>query len=183
MEYRDGPVLSFRPIDAKESKPKNVRRLIRFHALIALFCATAVVTLSLLSFLIRPIRVKSDAMSPKYKSGSVVFVTPAWGGPERGDVVAFTDPNGKTGTVYVRRVVALGGQSVEIRRGSLLVDETEADEPYLDPDAAFSKTDLAETKVPEGSVFVIGDNRSETNAVGMIDVRSILGVVRFSVGN
>ena len=181
MEYRDAPVLSFRPIDAKETKPQNVIRLVRLHALIRLITLALLVMLVLLCFLIRPVRVKSGAMSTSYPAGCVVFVTPEWGMHERGEVVAFTDPADGTGEIFVRRVVALGLDTVEIRNGVLLVNGIAAEEPYLTgaPDV---DADMPETTVPEGCVFVLGDDRTAATETGVIDLRLILGTVRFSFG-
>ncbi|MBO4283901.1 MAG: signal peptidase I [Clostridia bacterium] len=182
MEYKDAPVLSFRPIDAKESKPQNVRRLARLHSFIRLVTLALAVMLVLLCFVIRPVRVKSDAMSPTYPPRSVVFITPEWGDPERGEVAAFTDRDAGTGEIFVRRVVAVGGDSVEIKNGTLYVNGIAPEEPYLQADQAKNVPDAAPTAVPKGCVFVLGDDRGEQNAVGIIDVRSIIGVVRFSIG-
>ena len=182
MEYKDAPVLSFRPIDAKESKPKSVRRLVRLHSLIRLVTLALAVMMCALCLVIRPVRVKSDAMSPTYSARSVVFVTPEWGDPERGEIAAFTDRDDGIGEIYVRRVVAVGGDSVEIKNGALYVNGIAPEEPYLSADRQKNYPDTAPTTVPEGYVFVLGDNRNDQTAVGTIDVRSIVGVARFSIG-
>lgn len=188
MEYRDEPVLSFRPIDAKESKPQNVRRLIRLHALLRIVAIACFAMILILFFLIRPVRVKSDAMSPAYPAGSVVFVTPEWGDPERGEIAAFTSRTDGSGEIYVRRVIAIERDTVEIRNGVLYVNEIAPDEPYLEIDPLGDYPDLPKTTVPEGCVFVLGDNRCHSedsrnpDVIGMVDVRSILGVVRFAIG-
>ena len=182
MSYRDEPVLSFRPIDAKESKPQNVRRLVRLQILIAVVLIALLAMLLILYLLIRPVRIKSAAMEPTYPKGSVVFVTREWGTPERGEVAAFTSPTDGGGEIYVRRVVAIGGDLVEIKNGALYVNGIAADEPY----AVGAFPDTGETTVPEGFVFVLGDNRSRSNGdadgTGLVDLRSVLGVVRFAFG-
>lgn len=182
MEYQDAPVLSFRPIDAKEPKTKNVRRLARLHSLIRLLTLALTVMLAVLCFAIRPVRVRSNAMSPTYPARSVVFVTPEWGYPERGEVAAFNSRDDGIGEIFVRRVVAVGGDSVEIKNGTLYVNGIAPEEPYLSADREKNYPDVAPTTVPYGNVFVLGDNRNDQNAVGLIDVRSIVGVVRFSIG-
>ena len=184
MQYRDEPVLSFRPIDAKESKPQNVRRLVRLQILIAVVLIALLAMLVTLCFLIRPVRIKSAAMEPTYPNGSVVFVTREWGTPERGEVAAFTSPSEGTGEIYVRRVVAVGGDFVEIKNGTLFVNGIAADEPYT---TVGGYPDADETTVPDGYVFVLGDNRGQSDdsrdpdGLGLVDLRSVLGVVRFSL--
>ena len=118
-------------------------------------------------------------MTPIYPKGSVVFVTREWGTPERGEIAAFTDPDGASDEIYVRRVVAQEGDTVEIKDGTLYVNGLAQDEPYLN--SAVS-ADMPETTVPAGCVFVLSDDRANDTAVGVVDLRSVLGVVRFSLG-
>lgn len=187
MQYRDEPVLSFRPIDVKESKPQNVRRLVRLQVLIAVVLIALLVMLLTFYFLIRPVKIKSEAMEPTYPNGSTVFVTREWGTPERGEVAAFVSPADGSDEIYVRRVVAVGGDLVEIKSGALYVNGIAADEPYLNGQNR-TIPDMGETTVPEGCVFVLGDNRSlpldspDPAGDGLVDLRSVLGVVRFSFG-
>ena len=178
MQYRDEPVLSFRPIDAKESKPQNVRRLVRLQIFVAIVTVALLVMLAIMLFVVRPVRVKSGAMDPTYPKGSIVFVTREWGTPERGEVAAFTD---RTGEIYVRRVIAHEGETVEINGGTLYVNGLALDEPYLKSGAA-EIPDLPETTVPVGCVFVLADDRANATATGTVDLRSLLGVVRFRLG-
>lgn len=179
MEYRDEPVLSFRPIDAKESKPQNVRRLVRLQIFVAVITIALLLMLGTFYFLIRPVKIRTSAMSPTYSKGSVVFVTREWGTPERGEIAAFTDPDGASDEIYVRRVVAQEGDTVEIKDGTLYVNGLAQDEPYLNSSAG---ADMPETTVPAGCAFVLSDDRANDIAVGAVDLRSVLGVVRFSLG-
>ena len=177
MEYRDAPVLSFRPLDAKESKQENVIRLERLYTLICVACVTLAATFMLLSFVIRPIKVKDGTAS--YPAGSVVFVTPSWGEAKRGDAVAVC--NGKAdGSVSVRRVVAVGGDTVEIRNGTLFVNGRTPTDPAVS--GVGNYPDLAETTVPAGRFYLLGDDPNGGDATGVFDARAVLGVVRFSVG-
>ena len=181
MQYRDEPVLSFRPIDAKETKPQNVRRLVRLQVLVATVTVALLALLLILYFLVRPVKVRGDAMSPTYREGSVVFVTREWGTPEKGEIAAFTSPTDNSDEIYVRRVVAVEHDTVEIKGGKLYVNGISPDEPYLSGSSG-TLPDYPETVVPAGCVFVLGDNRSASSDAGTVDLRSILGVVRFSFG-
>lgn len=98
--------------------------------------------------------------------------------PERGELVVFRNPLDPTQKV-IKRVVARAGQRISIRGGMLLVDGREVDEPYLghasDHDGSIA---LAETAVPEGHVFVLGDNRvvsSDSRRFGPVDSRLVVG--------
>ena len=181
MQYRDEPVLSFRPLDAKETKPQNVKRLVRFQIFVAVVTVALLALLLVFYFLVRPVKVRGSAMSPTYREGSIVFVTREWGTPERGEIAAFTSATDNSDEIYVRRVVAVAQDTVEIKGGKLYVNGISPDEPYLSGGSG-TLSDLPETTVPDGHVFVIGDNRSALTAPETVDLRSILGVVRFRLG-
>lgn len=79
-------------------------------------------------------------------------------------------------SALIKRVVAIGGQTVEIRDGTLFVDGSAVDEPYLSPGVRMS--DYGPTTVPEGHVFVMGDNRGQSEdsrRFGAIPEESIIG--------
>ena len=84
----------------------------------------------------------------------------------------------------VKRVIAVGGQSVDIDydTGSVFVDGVKLDEPYI-LEAMRSVYPLTHCDVPEGSIFVMGDNRnnsadSRDTTLGVVDVRYVLGCAR-----
>lgn len=99
--------------------------------------------------------------------------------PERGDIIVFNPPNGDD-KPYIKRVLALEGETVEVRDGSVFVDGVEVDEPYIRDGITecFSVEETCTWTVPEGSVFVMGDNRrnsSDSRAFGPVDIDSIIG--------
>ena len=79
--------------------------------------------------------------------------------PRRGEVVIFHFPRDKSRD-FVKRVVGIPGDTVEIRKGQVYVNGTPRDEPYITRPGVGS---LAETTVPEGTFFVLGDNRAASN--------------------
>lgn len=82
----------------------------------------------------------------------------------RGDVVVFARPPNTGGALeikdLIKRVVALGGETVESRDGAVYIDDRKLNEPYLT--AGTQTTGLQRIVVPEGHVFVMGDNRGDS---------------------
>jgi len=76
----------------------------------------------------------------------------------RGDIVVLTDPVG-IGDYVVKRIVANAGDRVAIEGNALVLNGKYASEPYL-PDAELTRGEMTAYAVPEGEVFVMGDNRN-----------------------
>ena len=84
-------------------------------------------------------------------------------GPQYGDIVVFPDPKGEHPHL-IKRVIATGGQTVDLRNGKVFVDGRQLDEPYthgqpseqLTPEISFP------FKVPADSVWLMGDNRTNS---------------------
>jgi signal peptidase I len=135
------------------------RRAVRVRA--ALLAAAVLVLVLVRAFVAEPVRVAGDSMAPTLRSGDVVLVDRA-GRPRVGQLL-LRDPT--DGRPVVKRLVAVGGQTVEIRDAYLFVDGLRVDEPYVD----HSRIDgvyFGPSTVPAGSVFVLGDSRD-----GSIDSR------------
>jgi signal peptidase I len=103
--------------------------------------------------------------------------------PRRGDVVVLHEINGSPDRDLIKRVIALEGESIEVRNCVVLIDGRVLEEPYLDSQLVTPGTcggDYGPTTVPDDHVFVMGDNRagsqdSRSDAVGPIDVDDIVG--------
>lgn len=112
-----------------------------------------------------------EAVVPPKSGSSLNYV---FGGPSRGDIIVFHSP-GQPDKDYIKRVIALPGETVRIRDGSIFVNGTELDEPYLKYHA---KYDQDSKSVPNDSFFVLGDNRpnsSDSHVFGPISAESIIG--------
>ena len=103
------------------------------------------------------------------------------GNPQRFDVVICRYP-GRGDTNFVKRVVGLPGDTVEVRDGWLYVNGTRYDEPYIsDQYRGGWLNTFGPCTVPEGEYFVMGDHRNNSNdsrSVGTIPRSSIIGHVR-----
>lgn len=124
--------------------------------------------------------IPSGSMSPTLEAGDRVLVdklTPRFFEPRRGDLVAFEN---EAGGFQIKRVTGLSGDAVEIRDGVLHVGGEPRREPYVDyilNDSNF----YGPEQVPEGHVFVLGDNRAnsrDSRYVGSVPEESIIGEAR-----
>ena len=79
--------------------------------------------------------------------------------PERGDVVIFQSPNNRQED-YIKRIIALPDDTVEVKNGAVYVNGSKLDEPYIKNPPSYT---LAEQKIQEDSYFVLGDNRDNSN--------------------
>ncbi len=104
--------------------------------------------------------IPSGAMEPTLEIGDRVLARPIDADEvSRGDLVVFTGPDlpGAASADLLLRVVAVAGDEVGGRDGFLTIDGERVTEPYLPPDVPTPA--FAETVVPAGHVFVLGDNR------------------------
>ncbi|MFC1901525.1 signal peptidase I [Chloroflexota bacterium] len=102
------------------------------------------------------------SMEPNFHEGNRVVVNKAvyWlGEPERGDVIVFEEPNGQKED-FIKRVIALPGDTVEIKDKDVYINGTEIEEPYIRSAPNYY---LEELEVPENNYFVLGDNRNNSN--------------------
>ncbi len=109
--------------------------------------------------------------------------------PERGDIIVFNPPVSNDSKPYIKRVIGLPGETVEARGGHVYIDGHRVDEPYLEGEETWCgsiqgvKQDCEAVTVPEGSVFVLGDNRdnsTDSRAFGIVDVDRIIGKAWFA---
>ena len=166
-------------IDREELRRVNgMSRLFDFVEMLVL---TVAVVLLISTFFIRHTLVDGGSMNNTLQNGQHLLISDVNYTPEQGDIVVFVPLNLSNRSVpFIKRVIAVGGQTVEIRSGVVLVDGMALDEEYLSLSKGMYT--YAETTVPDGCVFVLGDNRinshdSREDDVGMVDVRSILGKV------
>lgn len=143
-----------------------------FFLRMAVVAASALV---IFGFLLMPCIIDGESMLPTYKSHGFTLCK-KWSywfdSPKRGDIVII-----KYGDRHylLKRVVALAGDVVEFRNGTLYVNNTPQDEPYL---RYFSDWNLPPRTVAPGNCYVVGDNRSQTingHIFGQINLKRITG--------
>lgn len=103
------------------------------------------------------------------------------GTPNRGDIVVIRTESRN----LIKRVIAVGGDTVELKRGVLYLNGEIYDEPYVDPEnntPSLKVNTYPETEIPEGYIFVLGDNRnnssdSRNENYGCIALSNVMGIV------
>jgi signal peptidase I len=163
--------------------PKKAGGLVEFLVILAV--AFVLVFGFVRPFVLEAFRIPSESMVPTLEVGDRVFVNKfiyRFTEPERGDVVVFESVNGGEEDL-IKRVVGVAGDEVEVRNGTLLVNGEAREEPYLNRNLPFNDS-YGPTEVPEGHVFVMGDNRAnsaDSRVFGPLPIENIEGeaFVRF----
>jgi signal peptidase I len=172
-----------------------------FLILVALAVALLVKT-----FLIQAFYIPSESMEPTLEIGDRVFVNKLAydiGDLGRGDVIVFSNPHPEQlperGAVnaflhwlgegigfaqpadedFIKRVVGLPGETIEILDNVVYIDGEPLDEPYLTDAARQSNGDFPETRIPAGHLFMMGDNRGNSAdsryGLGLVPVDKVIG--------
>ena len=174
-----------RPDKRKNEQKESLRGEI--YDWIQCIVAALVVCVLLFSLAVRLVDVVGNSMYPTLENGDKVIVSNLFYEPQQGDIIVFRKDEYRPEPL-VKRVIAVGGQTVDIDfdLGIVYVDGVALDEPYI----AELTTDPIDfsgpVEVPEGHVFVMGDNRnystdSRYSQIGCVDVRSIMGKVYYTV--
>lgn len=140
--------------------------------------------LIIIIFLYQPVKVEGTSMAPLLSDQERIFINKfvyRFEPIERGDVVVFWYPLDRTKS-FIKRVIALPGESVEIRQGIVYVDGEEIKEPYVPPQYE-DLSDYGPVRVPTSMYFVMGDHRISSNdsrVFGPVPSRFIYGRAVFA---
>ena len=126
--------------------------------------------------------VQQSSMYPTLQENEKLFLlkTSYWfHEPERGDIVIVKV---EEHVRYVKRVIALPGETVKVQDNTVYINDEPLDEKYLSSDLVYP--DFEQVQVPEGKIFVMGDNRansidSRSPTVGFIDLKDVSGKITF----
>ena len=174
------PIEALREELAREEAKHSFRKTL-WNIAVALLIAAAVTALVATRFLVL-IRINGDSMEPTLKSGEVVFLLRTKEA-ERGETIGFY----YGGRVLLKRVIGCPGDQIAIDgAGNVSVNGERLDEPYLE-EKSLGKCELQfPYRVPEGTFFVLGDNRaisidSRLRSIGSVESEQIVGRVVFRV--
>jgi signal peptidase I len=140
--------------------------------------------LIIIIFLYQPVKVEGTSMAPLLSDQERIFINKfvyRFEPIHRGDVVVFWYPLDRTKS-FIKRVIALPGESVEIRQGIVYVDGQQIKESYVPPQYE-DLSDYGPVHVPPGMFFVMGDHRISSNdsrVFGPVPSRFIYGRAVFA---
>ncbi|HEX9092452.1 MAG TPA: signal peptidase I [Coriobacteriia bacterium] len=153
------------------------RRVLELAVLLAVAWVLAT---GIKTYLVQPFEIPSSSMEDTLLIGDRVLVDKLayrFGEPVAGDVVVFVSPEDGT-TDLIKRVVAVGGQTVDIRDGILYVDGARAQDSYVNKKYPDHFDAEGAVTVPAGTVYVMGDNRAnskDSRYIGPQPVSKVLG--------
>jgi len=154
----------------------------QFHQVLAVVLI-AVGVFFLLRVTIQSFVVVGSSMEPNLEDGQRLLVNKVvydLREPQRGEVIVFQPPTGRS-VDFIKRIIGLPGDTVEIKDGAVYINDSAIDEPYIK--AAPSYT-MAKKEIPEGEYFVLGDNRNNSNDShrwGTLTQENIIGKAWLSI--
>jgi signal peptidase I len=189
------------PAEATERGKREDANKSFWRELPILIIVALVVAVLIKTFLVQAFFIPTESMYSTLTEGDRVMVNKlsyVFGSPSRGDIVVFDNPSrdddGESllGAVFrhigeslgmsspdsalIKRVIAVGGETIEIREQRVFIDGEAIDEPYLDEGVRLRN--FGPQEVPDGFIFVMGDNRGsshDSRAFGPIPEGDIVG--------
>jgi signal peptidase I len=174
--------------EAPRKRPRAIDAAIEIVTTVGL---AVVLYLVITTFVVQTFRVEQQSMLDTLRPQEHLLIdklTPRFDDYSRGDIIVFHPKGDRATTPYIKRVIAVGGEHVEIKDGAVWVDGERLDEDaytYQDESGLNEPTEplarnRTEWDVPEGSLFVLGDHRqqstdSRARSVGFVDVDDVVG--------
>jgi len=160
------PIDSLRetPVEATSTRAAGSKALSELKTWFRDLIFALAVAVFIVMFVVQPVKVEGTSMQPRLVDQERIFVNRfiyRFSEIHRGDVVVFWYPR-DTAKSFIKRVIGLPGDLVEIRRGQVLVNGARIDEPYLRPEYR-DRESFGRVIVPPGHYFVLGDHRNSSN--------------------
>jgi signal peptidase I len=127
---------------------------------------SVLIALVVILFLYQPVKVEGTSMMPSLSDQERVFINKfvyrmGLGDVQRGDTVVFWFP-GDPSKSYIKRVIGLPGDKVEVRAGAVYVNDQLLEEPYV-PEEYRDRISVGALRVPSDYYYMLGDHRSSSN--------------------
>lgn len=169
--------------EAVQARPEWSRRdntLRWILEVVAIVAAAFLLALLIQQFVLKPYVIPSPSMEPTLVEGDRVLVNRlvySFRDPEAGDVIVFHPPGAEKGTEpFIKRIVAVAGDTVSVHNGVLWVNGVAQDEPYVKEYPIIE--DYPEVTIAPGYVWAMGDNRNnsgDSRRFGPVSEESIIG--------
>lgn len=183
--------------EAETTQEKSQRRIFQEYS--EAFVVAVILAILIRALLFQAFKIPSSSMESTLLVGDHILVNkfiygvripftkdrwPAFTQPSRGDVIVFVFPEDRTKD-FIKRVVAVGGDTVEVRDKQVILNGKPVDNPNAEfrddkiyPGMSTPRDNMKPTKVPEGTVFVMGDNRDyshDSRFWGFVPVEDVKG--------
>ena len=128
--------------------------------------------------------VNGSSMEPHLRDGQRLVVNKAvyqLHHPERGDIVVFRPPHNAGATPFIKRIIGVPGDTIEIKKGTVYINGHPLDEPYIKEPPAYT---LSKEEISGDKYFVLGDNRnntSDSHVWGTVPRPNIIGKAWISI--
>jgi signal peptidase I len=146
-------------------------------------CVAFIIAVFIILFVIQPVKVEGTSMQPMLMDQERIFVNRfvyQYTDISRSDVVVFRYPK-DVNKSFIKRILAVPGDEIEIRAGMVYLNGQRLDEPYVSREF-LDKRSYPRTIVPPGRYFVLGDHRNSSNDSrnwGFVEKRLIYGKAFF----
>lgn len=166
---------------------ENERGLLgRISSLVIMLFAVLAAAFIMRTFIFQSYEIPSGSMEETIMTGDLVFaekVSYNFSEPSRGQIVTFEDPEIPS-RILIKRIIATGGQTIDLKNGSVYIDNVKIEEPYTNGKPTYPLTSARGTnltypyRVPAGEVWVMGDNRTasqDSRYFGSVPIKTVLG--------
>lgn len=164
--------------DRREKRAENTKKQNR-RSYLTDFLIVVVLVL-VLSFFVKAIVVQGISMEPTLKTSDYILISRQaykFGSPKRGDIIVFPHFDGAAEKLYVKRVIAIPGDRIVIYKDKLWINGKEKHEKYIKEPEVIGEVNKT---IPEGEIFVMGDNRNnsaDSRIFGTVPIEDVTGKV------
>ena len=178
------PAVGKETVEQEDKQKKRLQNVLEYAESLALVFA---VMLLIFTFIARPATVDGESMLPTLENGERLVISHLFYEPSAGDIVVLCgEADHEEGKNLIKRIIATGGQTVDIDfvSGAVYVDGELLEEDYINEPTYVEEGTEFPLTVPEGSIFVMGDNRnhssdSRSSDLGTVDTRYVIGKAVF----
>lgn len=162
---------------------KEEKKGMTFKDLLESIAVAVILALVIKTFVFQFYYIPSGSMEPTLQINDKILVTKysyKLKEPERGEIIVFEYPYDKK-LSYIKRLIGLPGEQIQIKDSQLYVDDVLVEENYLPEGLTFE--DFGPVQVPEGQYFMLGDNRnhsSDSRVWGFVDKDLLIGKARLT---